>query len=587
MDMKKHRKVNDTICLLFLFLMGSLLFFQLNYPYWYHFLEQYMMFQTTGSFFRERLAEVGGLNEYITEYLTLAFSYPYGASVVITLLLGLLSVLFHHFIRALGVRVSFVFATLPAFLFWMYPLESIAPLVAVVFALSFTDIYTRVGSDRVRYVIGFLFLTSLYFAAAPAHLLFAMLIAVYETCAKRGKIRWCVAAVGIVWALLLPLIAMRTIYILPMREAFLGKHLYHPEYPAPAAFGYVWLSFPVLASLLSLIRNRVFVRKESLKIMLSYTCLLAGIVFGILYGKNPMEQAYRYDYYARQGEWGKIVEHARAHPVQDKDALIYLNLALSHTGRISTDLVRFPQFGEEGLIPYDPKSRMGLIEASEVAWQVVQVNAAQRFAFVGVLSSQRCVQPRLMKRLVETYLVTGEYRAAAKYIKILESTPHYREWAMAQRALLDPQICVATDWVAAKRALLPVTDHPFDLTKTFPSALAYLIDDHAGNRAAFDYGMAYLLLYKDLMPFMHYMEMKRDRKDPLPVLYQEAICLFYAAVQKNPEAFRRYAISPEVQDRFIQFMKEASGLSPATLKERFGDTYYYYAQFTPTPKQRQ
>lgn len=75
----------------------------------------------------------------------------------------------------------------------------------------------------------------------------------------------------------------------------------------------------------------------------------------------------------------------------------------------------FPQIGVEGFIPHDPKSRMGLIEASEVAWQVGQVNAAQRFAFVGVLSSQRCVQPRLMKRLVETYLVTGEYRAAEIY----------------------------------------------------------------------------------------------------------------------------------------------------------------------------
>lgn len=43
----------------------------------------------------------------------------------------------------------------------------------------------------------------------------------------------------------------------------------------------------------------------------------------------------------------------------------------------------FPQIGEGGFIPHDPKSRMGLIEASEVAWQVGQVNAAQRFAFVG------------------------------------------------------------------------------------------------------------------------------------------------------------------------------------------------------------
>ena len=98
--------------------------------------------------------------------------------------------------------------------------------------------------------------------------------------------------------------------------------------------------------------------------------------------------------------------------------------------------MRVPQIGVEGFIPHDPKSRMGLIEASEVAWQVGQVNAAQRFAFVGVLSSQRCVQPRLMKRLVETYLVTGEYRAAEKYIKILESTPHYRDWAKAPVARL-------------------------------------------------------------------------------------------------------------------------------------------------------
>ena len=73
-----------------------------------------------------------------------------------------------------------------------------------------------------------------------------------------------------------------------------------------------------------------------------------------------------------------------------------------------------------------------MIQASEVAWQVGQVNAAQRFAFVGVLSSQRCVQPRLMKRLVETYLVNGEYRAAEKYIRILEQTPRYKAWAAEQ-----------------------------------------------------------------------------------------------------------------------------------------------------------
>ena len=102
--------------------------------------------------------------------------------------------------------------------------------------------------------------------------------------------------------------------------------------------------------------------------------------------------------------------------------------------------------------------------------------------------------------------------------------------------------------------MLPITDNPLDLTLIFPNALAFLIDDHADNRPAFEYGMGYLLVYKDLMTFMHYMELMKERGEAFPVLYQEAICLFFAAVQKDPEAFRSFPISQEVQNRFLQFM---------------------------------
>ncbi len=98
--------------------------------------------------------------------------------------------------------------------------------------------------------------------------------------------------------------------------------------------------------------------------------------------------------------------------------------------------------------------------------------------------------------------------------------------------------------------------------------------------------MGYLLVYKDLMTFMHYMELMKERGEAFPVLYQEAICLFFAAVQKDPEAFRSFPISQEVQNRFLQFMKVARSMPPAALKQQFGDTYYYYAQFIPTPKRQ-
>lgn len=48
--MKNRQFVNNNTAILFLFVIGSFLFIELNFRYWYRFLEQYMMFQTTGGY---------------------------------------------------------------------------------------------------------------------------------------------------------------------------------------------------------------------------------------------------------------------------------------------------------------------------------------------------------------------------------------------------------------------------------------------------------------------------------------------------------------------------------------------------------
>lgn len=113
--MKNRLFVNNNTIILFLFIIGSFLFIELNFRYWYRFLEQYMMFQTTGGYFQDRLAEPGGLNEYVTEFLSLAFIHPCGASVVIALLVGLISGCFFLYLQACGVRASMLAAILPSF----------------------------------------------------------------------------------------------------------------------------------------------------------------------------------------------------------------------------------------------------------------------------------------------------------------------------------------------------------------------------------------------------------------------------------------------------------------------------------------
>ena len=574
--------------LLFLFfLTGCFLFFEINYRYFYRFMEQYSLFLFTSDYFSELLCQPGGFNEYLTAFITQFFAFPFIAAGCLSLLLGITAAFFHRFLKHCGIKTSVMTAILPVFLFWLFPVESIASILTVLLGSAVAYGYSSISKPAARHAYGFLILLLLYLLATPAHLLAAVLMAIYEGHTGKGWQRFLIAGGIVFWSVVLPLLAMRTIYIVSTREAFLSKYLFHPEYPVPSSFWYILASFPAVTLAAYALRNRKMALKKEWVKTVSLSLLLA-LLMGVLTwrGQHPLEQAYRYDWYARQQQWDKIVGHAEKQGVKDKDALVYVNLAFSYTGRFNEGLMSYPQIGEEGFIPYEPKTRLGLIEASEVAWRVGHTNAAQRFAFVGVLSAERSVQPRLMKRLVETYLVNKEYKVAEKYIKILESTLFYRTWAKEHRLLLDHEKAAISDWITERRQFNPLTDNNFDLTKTFSNALAFLIDDHPDNQAAFEYGMGYLLIYKELGAFMHYMNLLKERGEPIPAFYQEAICIYYSAVENNPEVFRSFAIDPAIQNRFLSYLSQVQSLSPALLARQFSDTYYYYAQFVQPPKRQ-
>ncbi len=572
------------ILLLLLFLAGSFLYVEYNYRYWYHFVEQYTMFRYTGDYFLSFLQQPGGLNGWMAEFAMQAYYFSCGAACLIAFLLAGLAALFFGFLRRCGAKVSMGWALLPAALYWIWPAESVAVLLAAGWALALVLACTGVKPAAARYVVGFVLLTLCYFVAAPAHLLFALLWGVYEACRGEGKGRWLIPIASLAWALVVPLVAMRTMYVVPMREAFLSRYLYHPGNPVPVSLALFWAAFPGVAVLAYLLRDKRWIGNQRLCRVVSLVLLAGAMTAGVWWGSDPLEQVYRYDYLARQGRWNEIVDYSLAHGVHDKDALIYTNLAASHAGRFNEVLLRVQQIGEDGFIPYDPQGRLGLIEATEVAWQLNHINAAQRFAFIGVMTAQRCIQPRLIVCLVETYLVNEEYVLAEKYIKLLETTRLYRPEARRLRALLDERDAAATGWLADKRRLRSVTDNSYDITRIFPSAMAYLLDEHWDNTAAFQYAMGFLLVNKDFGTFLHYAGVLRDHGQPLPPLYQEALCLIYATMRNNPDEYRSYAIDPSVYERFVRFAQGAKSLPPAAVQQQYGDTYYYYAQFAPSPQ---
>lgn len=560
------------------YIIGSFFFFELNYRFFYHFMEQYTLFLYTKSFAFDLLGQVGGGLQYVTAYLTQFFYYPHIAPLLLALLMGAGAHFSFLYLRRFCATDSPLWALLPYLLFWIYPLESIATLLVLLGTWFTAWLYTLIPYRGLRLSFGFIALAFLYPLAAPTQLCVGALILLYEIKVNRAYLDGLLLTA---WAFLLPLIGMRTFYIVSMREAYFGRFLFHPEHPFPLIF---YLTFAVLVLVPFLAKLSEFIkwprgiegRKKSLSFLLLLGCMLAVTFLK----KDPLEQAYRYDYYARNGDWDAILEDTKTHAVTDQDALIYVNLALSHKGQLPEGLLHFKLLGERGFIPVEPKSRLQLIEASEVAWQVGQVNAAQRYAFVGVLSAERCIQTRLMARLVDAYLVNEEYAAARKYIKILEATHSYHDWAKSRATLLTQKV---TQWPAelqAKRKLQVKTDNPFDLTRTFTSALAYLIDDHPDNKAAFDYAMCYLLTIRQLDVFMHYMEQHKGRA--LPELYQEAICVYYSQVS-DPKAFKSYPISDQVYKRFRSFLMNIRRLTKTQAEARYGKSYFVYAQFDTSP----
>jgi hypothetical protein len=571
-------KRDNNLIILLLFMLGCGLFVELNFRYWYAFMEQYMMFQTTSDYLVRHLTEPGGMVGYLTDFISMGFYYPLCAALVIALIAGIVSYSFHRFLKACGVERSMLIAVAPATLLLLFPQESIAHMLTLTVAIPLAAAYTAIKNDKARWSIGFIALTAIYFLAAPANLIFALMVAVYELIAHR---RYGVAATAIAWSALLPLLAMNIFYTIPMREAYIGKHIAHPEVAFPAALWVMGTIYPILAVALRLIGNKRFIVSDKWHTRVEYSALAITLIACIIFKVDLMGQPYMYDHLAREGKWEKIVEHSQRYGIRDFDALIYTNLALSHTGRMATDFTRTPQLGLYGLYPRDTKYYIQNILSSEVSWQVGHVNTAQRTAFIGTLGSRRSVQPRMMKRLVETYIVTGEMAVAEKFIKVLESYPRLSAWASSMRPLLNEEVAAATDWVAEKRRLMPVTDNLYDMQNSFPKSVEAIIMDCPENKAALEYLLSFVLMYKDINNFMGYIEPYKGQN--LPKLYQEAICV-YQATKPDEQILEAYNIDPKIWNRFANYDRNIQMMNAETAYKMYGDTYYYYLQYGATPE---
>ena len=136
-----------------------------------------------------------------------------------------------------------------------------------------------------------------------------------------------------------------------------------------------------------------------------------------------------------------------------------LNLALAETGQLADKVFHYTQAGSDGiLVPWNMTAEAGE-RLSDAYWSMGHVAYSQRMAFEANVMDERDVNPRMVKRLIETNLVFGAYPVARKYIDILGKEKGWKKVAEEYRHFLNDDAAIEADPVLGqKRKCVPEKD---------------------------------------------------------------------------------------------------------------------------------
>lgn len=574
-------------------------------------IDNFPTFYLDWAFLRGQLTCPAGLIEYVCAFLAQSFYYSWVGAAVVTCQAWLIALGTDAYLKQIGAQrlrvLRFVGPLILAAVYSQYVFHftmTMAFAVAVIAAWLFL----RFGPEgEVRRILCFLALSvALYVAAGGASILFALLCAgarIIKDHRYREGLAYGLAGalvpylVGVViWGL----IAVDAYAVL--LPIYLGTRVTDPPKLMLRAVQILFLLLPVVVAVvglwhftlgrrMSLAKSRPSragcdprkspaPRNETRSAVLRWgieavLLVVAAAAVLRLYHDPNLKALFEVDYYSRQGMWSEVLDTARRSPPH------YLichavNRALYHTGRLGDDMFGYYQ---------DPKSL--LLTGREALWQKVDtctelglINEAENALTIAM--EMYGEKPLLLDRLARIYEVKGDVATACVYLRALSKVPFWRRRAGEDLAQLqrDPNL-PRDEEIQRLRAVRLKQDfvRPVDF-------LRQLLVENPKNRMAYEYGMAWLLLTRNLAGFAQLFNACHSGVESrIPRHYEEAILLAKALNVGAVEPGAR-SVSREAQNRFASFMaaRQPFGRDAAaarkSLKQGFGDSYYYYFFFS-------
>jgi hypothetical protein len=269
--------------------------------------------------------------------------------------------------------------------------------------------------------------------------------------------------------------------------------------------------------------------------------------------------------------WSKVLDIGRRSPHHYLVShAIYR--ALYHTGQLGDSMFSYPP---------DPKAL--LLTAKEAFWQKVDtcidlglMNEAENALAISVeLFGER---PLLLQRLALINMVKGDIDTSRVFLGALAKVPFWSAQAQGYLARLHNDPNLSHDKEIQTLRAVRLKQDSVKATDT----LTQLLAENPKNRMAYEYGMAWLLLTKNLATFAQtFNAYHHTNASMIPRHYEEAILLCKALKQGSVD-LRGQSVSPESFNRLADFMKAVRpygrdvAAAHAAVGAVFGDSYYYY-----------
>jgi Family of unknown function (DUF6057) len=565
-----------------------------SYHIIYH--EQTQLFLFDRNYFTSFLTKPGGICTFIGAFCTQFCQNSFSSALITTLfaiaLFLVLAKILNHY-RINGILWLLIPVILLAILQSHY-LYMPGTTTGLLLSVIFFSIYISIDSYSYRYISGILGCSLLYFVSGGFAMLAFALCIVHELMYSNARGRFVVSIAYLILCILLPILSSKLIYYIKSEEIWFSLF---PMNLKKSMITFFYALFLYLPLLLIASKCRRMITKKELQSDWNWKTIPAGIIvvsslsfclFKYAYDEKN-EILLRIDNLVQKGEWKKALEYSFMYPGTNQLVLYYGNMAMYKTGQMGDKMFHLPQVGIHGLWLDWKRNEVTPFLGGELYYQLGYTSEAYRWAFESMVAYGE--NPRSLKRLVVTSIISGDMSLARHYINILNETLFYKKWAQHYQTLINhPELIGQDKEIMEKRHFEFHTDIFADIAGN-DIGLVQMLKDHPDDRMAFEYYMAYLLLNKDLDAFTANIgRIKELGYTRIPVHYEEALLVYMSHVKKNivPAG---YEISRETISRLSGYLKilNSSGnnrqLAAKSLFKTYGGTYWFYLNFVNLPDQ--